>query len=59
MVWIANWIQLLHMNREETQEFLRNPTEKLDLIVPRGGETLDSVCKGTRQMCCIGQRKGQ
>ncbi|TDT43737.1 glutamate-5-semialdehyde dehydrogenase [Maribacter spongiicola] len=34
------YIQQLTMNREETQEFLRNPTEKLDLIVPRGGERL-------------------
>ncbi|MCK0146129.1 glutamate-5-semialdehyde dehydrogenase [Arenibacter sp. F26102] len=40
-----DWIQLLHMNREETQEFLRNPTEKLDLIVPRGGERLIAFVK--------------
>lgn len=41
----TKWIQLLHMNREETQEFLRNPTEKLDLIVPRGGERLIAFVK--------------
>jgi glutamate-5-semialdehyde dehydrogenase len=41
----ANWIQLLHMNRQETQAFLRNPTEKLDLIVPRGGERLIAFVK--------------
>lgn len=41
----TQWIQLLHMNREETQEFLRNPTEKLDLIVPRGGERLIDFVK--------------
>ena len=41
----TQWIQLLHMNREETQEFLRNPTEKLDLIVPRGGEPLIAFVK--------------
>lgn len=40
-----DWIKLLHMNREETQEFLRNPTEKLDLIVPRGGERLINFVK--------------
>ncbi len=40
-----DWIQLLHMNREETQGFLRNPTEKLDLIVPRGGERLIAFVK--------------
>ena len=41
----TQWIQLLHMNRGETQEFLRNPTEKLDLIIPRGGERLIAFVK--------------
>ncbi|WP_417266406.1 glutamate-5-semialdehyde dehydrogenase [Brumimicrobium sp.] len=40
-----DWIKMLEMNREETQEFLRNPTEKLDLIVPRGGERLINFVK--------------
>jgi len=40
-----DWIQMLQMNREETQEFLRNPTQKLDLIVPRGGERLIQFVK--------------
>ncbi|PKR81740.1 glutamate-5-semialdehyde dehydrogenase [Brumimicrobium salinarum] len=40
-----NWIKMLEMNRDETQEFLRNPTEKLDLIVPRGGERLIDFVK--------------
>ncbi|PKA97181.1 glutamate-5-semialdehyde dehydrogenase [Flavobacteriaceae bacterium MAR_2009_75] len=40
-----DWIQLLHMNRTETQEFLKNPPEKLDLIVPRGGERLIAFVK--------------
>ncbi|MGC1473644.1 MAG: glutamate-5-semialdehyde dehydrogenase [Psychroserpens sp.] len=35
-----DWIKLLHFNREETQAFLKNLSEKLDLIVPRGGERL-------------------
>src|SRR5699024_9479462 len=39
------WIRLLHLKREETQEFLRNPPEKLDLIVPRGGEGLINFVK--------------
>ncbi|WP_437369803.1 glutamate-5-semialdehyde dehydrogenase [Maribacter litoralis] len=39
------YIQQLTMNREETQDFLRNPTEKLDLIVPRGGERLINFVK--------------
>ena len=40
-----DYIQQLTMDREETQEFLRNPTEKLDLIVPRGGERLINFVK--------------
>lgn len=40
-----DWIQLLHLQREETQEFLRNPTEKIDLIVPRGDERLIKFVK--------------
>lgn len=39
------WITMLEMNRSETQEFLRNPSEPLDLIVPRGGERLISFVK--------------
>lgn len=38
-------IQQLTLNREETQEFLKNPPEKLDLIVPRGGERLIDFVK--------------
>jgi glutamate-5-semialdehyde dehydrogenase len=41
----TDYIQLLTMNREETQEFLKNPPEKLDLIVPRGGERLIAFVK--------------
>tara|TARA_R100000935_G_scaffold26814_1_gene46895 strand:- start:91356 stop:92555 length:1200 start_codon:yes stop_codon:yes gene_type:complete len=40
-----DWIKLLHLKREETQEFLKNPPEKLDLIVPRGGERLIKFVK--------------
>ena len=40
-----DWIKLLHLQREETQEFLRHPTEKIDLIVPRGGERLIKFVK--------------
>ena len=41
----TDWIRLLNMNRSETQEFLKNPPEKLDLIVPRGGEKLIGFVK--------------
>ncbi|MCL4107832.1 UNVERIFIED_CONTAM: hypothetical protein GTU68_027217 [Idotea baltica] len=38
-------VTLLNLSRVETQEFLKAPTEKLDLIVPRGGEKLISFVK--------------
>jgi glutamate-5-semialdehyde dehydrogenase len=41
----TEYIRLLNMNRTETQEFLKNPTEPIDLIVPRGGEKLISFVK--------------
>lgn len=40
-----NWIELLNLNRTETQEFLKNPPQQLDLIVPRGGEKLIAFVK--------------
>ncbi len=40
-----DWITMLTMNRAETQEFLRNPDQQLDLIVPRGGERLIAFVK--------------
>ena len=40
-----DWIQYLKMDRQATQEFLRNPDQKLDLIVPRGGERLINFVK--------------
>ena len=41
----TDWIEYLEMDRSETQAFLRNPTQKLDLIVPRGGERLIAFVK--------------
>lgn len=40
-----DWITMLELNREETQEFLKNPGRPLDLIVPRGGERLIEFVK--------------
>lgn len=40
-----DWIQYLKMDRPTTQEFLRNPDQPLDLIVPRGGERLIEFVK--------------
>lgn len=41
----THWIQNLVMDRKKTQEFLKNPPQKIDLIVPRGGEKLIDFVK--------------
>jgi len=40
-----DWVTYLNFNRTETQEFLENPTQRVDLIVPRGGEKLIAFVK--------------
>lgn len=39
------WVEYIQFNRTETQAFLENPTQKVDLIVPRGGERLIAFVK--------------
>jgi len=39
------WVEYLNYNREDTQAFLEKPTQKVDLIVPRGGEKLIAFVK--------------
>ncbi len=39
------WMEYLKFNRSETQAFLVEPTQKVDLIVPRGGEKLIAFVK--------------
>lgn len=41
----TDWVEYLNYNRTETQAFLENPTQNLDLIVPRGGERLIAFVK--------------
>ncbi|CAM4112138.1 glutamate-5-semialdehyde dehydrogenase [Zobellia roscoffensis] len=41
----ADWVTYLQFNRTETQVFLEKPTQKVDLIVPRGGERLIAFVK--------------
>ena len=41
----TNWVEYLQFNRTETQTFLEKPTQKVDLIVPRGGEKLIAFVK--------------
>jgi len=42
---VTDWVEYLNYNRTETQAFLENPTQPLDLIVPRGGERLIDFVK--------------
>lgn len=40
-----DWVEYLNYNRTETQAFLEKPTQRVDLIVPRGGEQLIAFTK--------------
>ena len=40
-----DWVTYLQYNRSETQKFLETPSQKVDLIVPRGGEKLIAFVK--------------
>lgn len=40
-----DWVTYLNYSRQETQDFLANPGQKIDLIVPRGGERLIQFVK--------------
>lgn len=41
----TSWVEYLNYDRVQTQAFLENPTQKVDLIVPRGGEKLIEFTK--------------
>ncbi len=47
-----NWVEYLSYTRQETQNFLEKPTQKVDLIVPRGGERLIDFVK-THATCPV------
>lgn len=53
-----DYIQFLELNREQTQEFLKNPDQDLDLIVPRGGERLISFVKEHAQCAVLVSGRG-
>jgi len=40
-----DWVSYLEFDRTQTQAFLEYPTQKIDLIVPRGGEQLIAFVK--------------
>ncbi|SHJ43165.1 glutamate-5-semialdehyde dehydrogenase [Maribacter aquivivus] len=54
----TDWITYLNYSRTETQQFLENPTQKLDLIVPRGGEKLIAFVKQHAQCPVIVSGRG-
>ncbi len=41
----TQWVEYLQYNRAQTQAFLEHPTQRVDLIVPRGGERLIAFVK--------------
>lgn len=41
----TGWVEYLNYDRKQTQAFLENPTQKVDLVVPRGGEKLIAFVK--------------
>lgn len=53
-----DWIKLLQLKREETQDFLKNPPMKIDLIVPRGGEGLIKFVKDNASCAVLVSGRG-
>ncbi|HSD06826.1 glutamate-5-semialdehyde dehydrogenase [Flavobacterium sp.] len=41
----TDWVEYLNYDRAQTQTFLEKPTQRVDLIVPRGGEKLIEFTK--------------
>ena len=54
----TNWVEYLNYSRTETQQFLEKPTQKVDLIVPRGGEKLIAFVKQNAQCPVIVSGRG-
>lgn len=54
----TEWVEYMNYNRTETQAFLENPTQKVDLIVPRGGEKLIAFVKQNAQCPVIVSGRG-
>ncbi|GAA4281601.1 glutamate-5-semialdehyde dehydrogenase [Gaetbulibacter aestuarii] len=54
----TDYIKMLELSRAETQEFLKNPTEQLDLIVPRGGERLIKFVKDHAECAVLVSGRG-
>ena len=41
----TEWVQYLNFNRQQTRDYLKKPDQKIDLIIPRGGEKLIAFVK--------------
>ncbi len=54
----TDWVEYMNYNRTETQAFLENPTQRVDLIVPRGGEKLIAFVKQNAQCPVIVSGRG-
>lgn len=54
----TDWVSYLQFTRSETQNFLARPSQKLDLIVPRGGEKLIAFVKQYAQCPVIVSGRG-
>lgn len=53
----ANFVRYLDISREETQKLISGETEKFDLVIPRGGETLiDFVLKNSKAPVIVSGR---
>lgn len=53
-----DWVEYLNYNRTDTQAFLKKPTQRIDLIVPRGGERLIAFVKEHAQCPVIVSGRG-
>jgi len=53
-----DWVEYLNYNRIETQAFLKKPTQRIDLVVPRGGERLIAFVKEHAQCPVIVSGRG-
>ncbi len=54
----VGYVKLLRLSREETQSFISNPPEPVDLIIPRGGERLIEFVKKNSSVPVIVSGRG-
>ena len=54
----TEWIQLIVLDRQGTRDFLTNPSQQIDLIVPRGGEQLIAFVKEHAQCAVLVSGRG-